>query len=111
MTSNLRTTIDISTGGLSDYELEIEIEYSVYPGCAQTFLTPAEPASATIKKIRVPGGPTSYWTDSGFLGDLLQDDEELLNLCLLDWQESRIAAEDDRADAMREEQMLRRMGL
>lgn len=104
--NKLRTTLELNTGGLSDYSIPVEVAYSVYPGCAQTSVTPAEEAAATIEGITVIEANGTRITADWLVG-VLECDEELLNLCLLDWREDRIAAEEYRAEARREDAMLR----
>lgn len=100
----VRTTIDLNTGGLEDYEVEIEIAYTVYPGCRATSLTPAEEPTATIGAIVVIAGGKHYAAD--WLADMLSDDEELLGFCLLDWEEDRAAQAEYRAEAIRDDRMM-----
>jgi hypothetical protein len=103
--NKLRTTLELNTGGLADYSIPVEVAYSVYPGCAQTSMTPAEDAAATIESITVIEADGTR-VNADWLVGLLECDEELLNLCMLDWNEDRIAAEEARAEALREERML-----
>lgn len=104
--NKLRTTLELSTGGLDDYSLPVEIAYSVYPGCAQTQVSPAEPASATIESITVIEADGTR-VKADWLVGILECDDELMSLCLLDWREDCIAQEEYRAEARREDQMLR----
>lgn len=104
--ATLRTTLELNTGGLDDYSIPVEIGYSVYSGCAQTSLTPAELASVTLESITVIEADGTR-VKADWLVGILECDEELLNLCMLDWQEDRIAAEEYRAEARREDAMLR----
>lgn len=104
--ATLRTTLELNTGGLDDYSVPVEVAYSVYPGCSATSLTPAEEASATLESIVVIEANGTR-VNADWLVGILECDEELLNLCLLDWQEDRIAAEEYRAEARREDAMLR----
>lgn len=101
--SDLRTTIEIGSG-LSDYEVEIEVEYTVHRGCAQTQTQPGEDDSIEITEVRVVHGGMTY--GAPWLLDLLADDEEITSLCMLDAIEERQAQAEYRAEARREALML-----
>ena len=98
--SILRTTIDIHTGGLTDYEAEVRIEYSHYAGCGPTREHPGDDPETEILKIEVKDG--DKWVDQNWLHTLLAEDEELLGLCALDWCEDQEVAAEYKADARAE---------
>lgn len=102
--SLLRTSIEIGSG-VDDYDLPIEIKYSIHPGCKTTSASPAEETTAEIESIVVIDAQGRRH-EAGWLCDLLADDEDLLSLCILDWQEDCVAQEEYRAEAIREERML-----
>lgn len=103
-----RTTIELNTGGLEDYSVPVEIVYSVCPGFPKaTSVSPPEEATAVLESITVIEANGNRVKADWLIG-ILECDEELLNLCLLDWQEDEIAAEEYRAESRREDAMLRK---
>lgn len=108
--STVRTTLSIGVDNFraSQNEVEIEVDYSVDPGRAATRLTPPEDASVTVEAIHVLADGVRIAAD--WLVTLLADDDDLAVVCLEHWHEDRLAAQDDAADARREERMLSRWG-
>lgn len=104
----LRTVVQVTLGPFkaSEYELEIEVEYTVHPGCRASHWQPAEDATVEINIIKVLAERETWWPAT-FLGALIEDDEELHRLCLEDWRIDQIHAEELRAEQRREERMLR----
>ncbi len=106
--SRIRTTINLSHGvfNAAEYEAEIEVTYSVTPGCAQTYTQPGEDGTAEITGITViEKNGDSYGAD--WLIGLIGEDEDMAVLCLQDAAERAIDAEEYRAEARREELMER----
>lgn len=97
----LRTTIQISSGH-AEYETEIEVDYTVHRGCRATYTQPGEEDTAEIASIKVLNTDGSWWA-APFLGDLLQNDDEILADCMQDWIEREIYAEEQRAEIRRED--------
>lgn len=105
--AKLRTTIEINTGGLSDYEVPVEIEYTFRAGCSQTYTRPGEADTVTLDMITVIEASGNR-IPADWLVTLLEDDEELLALCGQDWIEARDYAAEQAAEARREESWLDR---
>jgi hypothetical protein len=96
--AKLRTTIEINTGGLEDYEVPVEVEYSYRAGCSATYERPGEADTVTLEKITViEASGDTYGAD--WLVTLLEADDELLNLCAQDWCERQAYAEEQAAEA------------
>jgi hypothetical protein len=101
--SKIRTTINLSLGvfNAAEHEAEIEVTYSIQRGCAQTYTRPGEDDTATIEAITViEAGGDTYGAD--WLIGLLEDDGELLAMCLQDATDRAIDAEESRAEARRD---------
>jgi hypothetical protein len=107
--AKLRTTIEISTGGLDDYEVPVEVEYTFRAGCSQTYERPGEADTVTLDKITViEASGDTYGAD--WLVTLLEADDELLALCAQDWLERQDYAAEQAAEARAEEAWLERQG-
>lgn len=104
MSRFLRTDIEIGSG-LSDYEVEIEVEYTVHRGCAQTHTQPGEDDSVEILRITVIDD-TGARHNADWLVPLMADDEELVANCEQDAIEDQWAAEEYRAESRREARLL-----
>lgn len=100
----LDTMIELGSG-LQAYDLDIRVHYTVYQGRDQTLTDPAEPAHCVIGSISAKAG--DKWLEIDWPDDLYED-EELLALCMLDYEEMCERNEGDRADSIREERMLDR---
>lgn len=100
----LDTTIELGSG-LQDYDLDIRVQYTFYQGRDQTLTEPAEPAHCAICAIFAKAGDKMVVID--WPAELYEDDE-LLALCMLDYEEMCERNEEDRADSIREERMLDR---
>lgn len=103
--TKLRTTIEISTGGLDDYSVPVEIEYRYIAGCSATYTKPGEADTVQIEAITVIEANGDRYGADWLIG-ILEDDAELLGMIGLDWNERREYALEQRADAIREERML-----
>lgn len=103
--ARLRTTIEINTGGLDDYSVPVEIAYSFRPGFQATYTQPGEADTVSLEGITVIDSAGGRHGADWLIG-ILENDEELLSLCALDHEEGRIAAEEYRAEAAREERLL-----
>lgn len=103
----LRVILNIAAAvhNAAEHEVEIEITYSVQRGCTATQTQPGEADSVSISAIAVVDGDKR--PDADWLIGLLEDDEDIQAECLADWHDDQAAAEEYRADAIREEQMLR----
>lgn len=101
--SVLRTTLEILTGD-AGYEIEIDVDYSVYAGFAGSQEQPSEPASASINEVWVVGDGKTY--PATWLCDMLADDGDILERCMADAIERAEYAAEQRADAQREAMML-----
>ena len=101
--SRLRTALEILTGD-AGYEIEIDVDYSVYAGFAGSQYEPPEPASASIQDVSIVSGGKSH--PAPWLCDLIAEDDAILTLCLEDDAERAEYAADQRADAQREAMML-----
>ena len=97
--AKLTTAIEIGSG-VSDYEAEIRVEYRHYAGCGPSRDHPGDDPETEILKLEVKHG--DQWIEPDWLAELLADDEEILSLCALDWQEERVAVEEYRAEARAE---------
>lgn len=102
--TTVRTSVEIGSG-LSDYEVEIDVEYRINPGFKGTYYQPPEEASAEIIAVTIIAEDGTKYP-APWLADMLCDDEEVLSLCLLDTAERYEDAMDQRAEAKREERML-----
>lgn len=100
----LDTTIELGSG-LQDYDLDIRVHYTFHQGRDQTLTEPAEPAHCVIGSISAKTG--GWWVELDWPDELYEDDE-LLALCMLDYEEICERNAEDRADFMREERMLDR---
>ena len=98
--SRLRATMTIG----DDYEVEVDIDYSVYAGFAGSQYEPSEPASASILEVSIVSGGKTY--PAPWLCDLIGEDDDILALCLEDDAERAEYAAEQRADAKREAMML-----
>ena len=105
--AKLRTTIEINTGGLDDYEVPVEVEFTYRAGCSATYTRPGEADTVTIDKIVVIDA-TGKRHDADWLVALLEADEELLALCGQDWIEARDYAAEQAAEARHEAAWLER---
>ncbi|MBO9602578.1 MAG: hypothetical protein J7496_08730 [Novosphingobium sp.] len=103
----LRTEIEINTGGFQDYSVPVVIDYTYQAGCSATYTQPGEADTVSLNSIKVIDAAGKSH-DSDWLIDLLCDDDELLSLCALDWQEAQQDAAEYRAEARREDAELER---
>ncbi len=105
--AKLRTTLLVGPSGFRAdmHEVEVDIAYTAHRGCAARlygdYPHPAEDDSVSINSITVieTGGDT-YGAD--WLTGVLEDDDEIIALCLADWREDCIAGEEARAEARAE---------
>lgn len=105
--SKIRTTLNFSAAARNadEHEVEVEITYTVHHGCQATYTQPGEDDSVLLNSVTViEANGDTYGAD--WLVGLLEDDDEIDALCLADWHESRIAAEEYRAEARREDREL-----
>lgn len=100
----IRTSIEIGSG-VTDYEVEIDVQYAVHRGCAQTHTQPGEDDTVEIEAIAIIDR-SGKAIPADWLHDLLVDDEELIGLCEQDAIEERAAQAEYRADARREDRLL-----
>lgn len=100
----VRTTFDIESG-LASYGIEVEIEYSYYAGYRGSRMEPPESEIVTIEGATILDDGERF--PAPWLAGMLDTDAEVLSLCLLDYHERRIDAAEQRAEAMREERMMR----
>lgn len=99
--AKLRTTIQINTGGLDDYEVPVEVEYTYRAGCSATYERPGEADTIVLDNITViEASGDTYGAD--WLVTLLEADDELLTLCAQDWVERADYAAEQAADARRD---------
>ena len=95
--ATVRTSVEIGSG-LSDYEVEIDVEYRINPGFKGTYYQPPEEASAEIIAVTIVAEDGTKYP-APWLADMLCDDEEVLSLCLLDAAERY---EEPEADTVEE---------
>lgn len=103
--SVVRTTLEILTGD-AGYEIEIDVDYSIYAGFAGSQEQPPEPASASINEVWVVGDDKTYTYPAPWLRDMLAEDGDILERCMADALDRAEYAAEQRADAKREAMML-----
>lgn len=85
-----------------DGEIEVEIIYSVSPGCAPSHDDPGSPPEVTVHALRT--APGADVIDLTWIGTTwIEEDEEMVAALVADWTEAEIAAADDAAEMRAED--------
>ena len=83
-------------------EIEVEIIYSVSPGCAPSHDDPGSPPEVTVHALRT--AMHAPHIDLTWMGTTwIEEDEEMVAALVADWTEAEIAAADDAAEMRAED--------
>jgi len=105
MTRKYRATQAIHIGGWecgTEIELQMIVDFTVHPGCAQTLQSPAEPATVEVSSVRFMDGADEIklpWS----IEDRFTSRDEFKDWLIGEAADSEEYARDQAADACRED--------
>lgn len=102
--SQLKATLCITIDGIEE-SLPVVITYTAHPFFNGRGISPDEPAHCEVQTIKGDGGTLVELIDGAL--DRMTDTIEFQALLMQDWADDAAAAEDYRAEAIRDERMTR----